>query len=150
MKTQREPFYNLNIPRTPLEETNIPLSPNMQISALLMPYNIIKGLDKGYDYQYKSELPSYATNIREGKQQKCGIVPAEKYESNPELGFALTFKVSQITKNAYTQAFDQFDFLCVRKIVKELKDLSEISLDDANILLSLIARHEQDTHLINQ
>jgi len=62
----------------------------------------------------------------------------------PDFEFFLTSKICKLTKYAFVKALDASNFSLTRKIVQDKKDLSEVSNLDAEKLLSMIARYENE------
>jgi len=87
-------------------------------------------------------LPYFAANIRTFETDIIQQDQLKAEDSNYE--YSLTSKICKLTKNTFAKALDVSNFYLARKIVQEKKDLLEVTDLDAERLISMIARYENE------
>jgi len=87
-------------------------------------------------------LPYFAANIR---TYDTDTIPQDQIKTEvQDYEFFLTSKICKLTKYAFAKALDASNFSLARKIVQEKNDLLELTDFDAERLISMIARYENE------
>ena len=139
MQTKITPYYELGIPQTRLEEILKDNPSKRQGESRIMEYdNTWVPLPERSNYT----LPYFAANIR---AFETDTIPQDQLKAeDPDYEFFLTSKICKLTKNTFAKALDASNFYLARKIVQEKNDLLEVTDFDAERLISMIARYENE------
>ena len=139
MHTKITPYYELGIPQTRLEEILKDNPIKRQGETRIMEYdNTFVPLPEKSNYAlsyFVANIRSYDTETISQDQMKAETLDFE---------FSLTSKICKLTKYAFAKALDASNFSLARKIVQEKKDLLEVTDLDAERLVSMIARYENE------
>ena len=139
MHTKITPYYELKIPQTHLEDILKDNPDKRHGESRIMEYdNTLVPLPEKSNYA----LPYFAANIR---TFDTDTIPQDQIKAEAQdYEFSLTSKICKLTKNAFAKALDASNFSLARKFVQEKSDLLEVTEKDAEKLLSMIARYENE------